>query len=143
MRKTNENKTLIKESFIKESIHEEVRNFVKEQLKEAIVNSAYAILKEDEKLNRKMNKRRKDDQKKDKQAKREFVLNKLKSGEVNNAELMRKLWNVKQGSDEDDVYRSLFSKNVRQEKDPDTGGIRRFTDDEILRLAQMIHDIGA
>lgn len=94
--------------------------------------------------NQYMNDRRKRDKENNKGGKsqRGFVLAKLRNGSIKQSEAMRYLWHVKQGSKEDDVYRSLFSKCVTGEPDND-GVVRKFTDDEITKLAQYIHDIGA
>ena len=127
-------------------IIENVVSEVKNQLMiESIVNDAVKILTEDEALNAMNNKRRQDDKDKalEKRNKRNFVLNKLKSGNgIVQADAMRAIWKSKKGTPEDDVNRSLFSKMVSGEPDND-GVVRHFDDDEITKLAQYIHDIGS
>lgn len=128
------------------TIIENVVSEVKKQLIiESIVNDAVKILTEDEALNAMNNKRRQDDKDKalEKRNKRNFVLNKLKSGNgIVQADAMRAIWKSKKGTPEDDVNRSLFSKMVSGEPDND-GVVRHFDDDEITKLAQYIHDIGS
>lgn len=128
------------------TIIENVVSEVKKQLMiESIVNDAVKILTEDEALNAMNNKRRQDDKDKalEKRNKRNFVLNKLKSGNgIVQADAMRAIWKSKKGTPEDDVNRSLFSKMVSGEPDND-GVVRHFYDDEITKLAQYIHDIGS
>lgn len=128
------------------TIIENVVSEVKKQLMiESIVNDAVKILTEDEALNAMNNKRRQDDKDKalEKRNKRNFVLNKLKSGNgIVQADVMRAIWKSKKGTPEDDVNRSLFSKMVSGEPDND-GVVRHFDDDEITKLAQYIHDIGS
>lgn len=128
------------------TIIENVVAEVKKQLMiESIVNDAVKILTEDEALNAMNNKRRQDDKDKalEKRNKRNFVLNKLKSGNgIVQADAMRAIWKSKKGTPEDDVNRSLFSKMVSGEPDND-GVVRHFDDDEITKLAQYIHDIGS
>lgn len=128
------------------TIIENVVSEVKKQLMiESIVNDAVKILTEDEALNAMNNKRRQDDKDKalEKRNKRNFVLNKLKSGNgIVQADAMRAIWKSKKGTPEDDVNRSLFSKMVSGEPDND-GVVRHFDDDEITKLAQYIHDIGS
>lgn len=128
------------------TIIENVVSEVKKQLMiESIVNDAVKILTEDEALNAMNNKRRQDDKDKalEKRNKRNFVLNKLKSGNgIVQADAMRTIWKSKKGTPEDDVNRSLFSKMVSGEPDND-GVVRHFDDDEITKLAQYIHDIGS
>lgn len=128
------------------TIIENIVSEVKKQLMiESIVNDAVKILTEDEALNAMNNKRRQDDKDKalEKRNKRNFVLNKLKSGNgIVQADAMRAIWKSKKGTPEDDVNRSLFSKMVSGEPDND-GVVRHFDDDEITKLAQYIHDIGS
>ena len=68
--------------------------------------------------------------------KRSSVMASLRDDKFNHAELMRQLWHPKDKSEED-TYRSLFSKMATGKPDAD-GNVRKFSDDEINKLYQMI-----
>lgn len=138
-------KVQISEKELDTIIENVVHEMKKQIMIESIVNDAVKILTEDEALNVKNNQRREDDKDKalEKRNKRNFVLNKLKSGNgIVQADAMRAIWKSKKGTPEDDINRSLFSKMVSGEPDND-GVVRHFDDDEITKLAQYIHDIGS
>lgn len=139
-------KNILLESAIKNIVKETIVDIKKNQLLEEIKQKAISILKEDEAFNKKMNQRRKDDvdNATNKKSKRSFVLNKLNNSGIVQADAMRSIWHSVKGTPEDDINRSLFSKMCREEPDESAGGvIRRFDDNEITKLAQYIHDIGA
>ena len=138
-------KVQISEKELDTIIENVVHEMKKQIMIESIVNDAVKILTEDEALNVKNNQRREDDKDKalEKRNRRNFVLNKLKSGNgIVQADAMRAIWKSKKGTPEDDINRSLFSKMVSGEPDND-GVVRHFDDDEITKLAQYIHDIGS
>lgn len=56
----------------------------------------------------------------------------LHTSEVNEAAIMRRLWNPKT-NDEEDAKRSLFSKMVRHEKN-DNGSVYDFSDEDYNKL---------
>lgn len=68
--------------------------------------------------------------------KRKAVMNMLKDGKYNHAELARKLWHPKDKSEED-TYRSLFSKKATGTPDSD-GAVRHFDDNEINKLYELL-----
>lgn len=68
--------------------------------------------------------------------KRKAVMNMLKDGKYNHAELARKLWHPKDKSEED-TYRSLFSKKATGTPDSD-GAVRNFDDGEITKLYELL-----
>lgn len=70
------------------------------------------------------------------QMKRKAVMNMLKDGKYNHAELMRKIYHPKDKGEED-TYRSLFSKKATGKPDAD-GSIRHFDDSEITKLYQIL-----
>lgn len=140
-----------------ENINEAIKKAINEALLEAqekyefkkmIENVVLSMLHEDAESNRNqyLNDRRKRVQQDQDSGKmnnlRNFVIDTLRSGKVKMADAMRSLWKVKKGSKDDDVYRSLFSKCVSGEPDAD-GAVRKFTDDEITRLAQYLHGIAS
>ena len=147
---------MVKETGI-EDINEAIKKAINEALLEAqdkyeykkmIENVVLSKIYEDSESNRNqyMNDRRKKDQQDQESGEinnlRNFVIDTLRSGKVKMADAMRSLWKVKKGTKDDDVYRSLFSKCVSGEPDAD-GAVRKFTDDEITRLAQYLHGIAS
>lgn len=141
----NIKKIQISENELNSIIENVVFEMKKKLMIESIVKDAVKILSEDKALDDKNNKRRQDDKDKalEKRNRRNFVLNKLKSGNgIVQADAMRAIWKSKKGTPEDDINRSLFSKMVSGEPDND-GVVRHFDDDEITKLAQYIHDIGS
>lgn len=72
-------------------------------------------------------------QKKNTDKKRREVMSWLKDPKTNLAEVGRELWGIKQGSDEDDAKRSLFSKKLHHKLNDD-GYPYDFTDDEVNTL---------
>lgn len=68
--------------------------------------------------------------------KRKAVMNMLKDGKYNHAELMRSIYHPKDKGEED-TYRSLFSKKATGKPDAD-GSVRHFDDSEITKLYQIL-----
>lgn len=136
-------KTILRED-IKQMVVEKLKEMKKQEFLNELKHAVLSNLNEDGKLDRNMDDRRKKDkeQSSSKKAKRDFVLSRLRDGAIKQSDAMRFLWNVKQGTSDDDVYRSLFSKMVTGTPDND-GVVRKFSDAEINKLAQYIHDIGA
>ena len=68
--------------------------------------------------------------------KRKAVLSMLKNDKYDHAYLAYQLWHPKDDG-EKDTYRSLFSKKASGKPDND-GAVRSFTDEEIVRLYELL-----
>jgi hypothetical protein len=84
----------------------------------------------------------KDKDKKDKKYKKDAIIKKskqvknmLKDPKINHAEIMRQLWHPK--ANEEDTYRSLFSKKLRGVPNDD-GTPYHFTPDEIIKIYAIL-----
>lgn len=122
---------------------EELRGTVREMVKEAVIQR-YQQLSE-ARLRNKVHKfvneslRQILKEEEDTDNKRTYVLKLLrgeKGNKYNYAELARKLWHPKDKNDED-TYRSLFSKKLSGKPDND-GAVRSFEDWEINKLYELI-----
>jgi hypothetical protein len=108
-------KQIIRESAEKALYEENLRNSVRELVREEFQR----VLNEE-----------------DNNMKRKAVMSALKDPKFNHAQLAYDLYHPKDQSERDTV-RSLFSKKASGEPDND-GEIRKFDDDEINKLYQMI-----
>lgn len=103
----------IKEAVIKEVCKRRIRQIVEEELSKKLYE---------------------DEQNTD--MKRKAVMNTLKDPKFNHAQLAYGLYHPKDQSEKDTV-RSLFSKKATGKPDND-GAVRKFSDDEINKLFQMV-----
>ena len=110
-------KQLIKES-VQSAITEEKR---KSYIRQVIKEEMGRILNEESDSNN---------------MKRNALMNALKDTKYNHAQMAYDLWHPKDQS-EKDTLRSLFSKKATGKPDND-GAIRKFSDEEINKLYQMI-----
>lgn len=108
-------KQIIRESAERALYEENLRNSVRELVREEFQR----VLNEE-----------------DNNMKRKAVMSALKDPKFNHAQLAYDLYHPKDQSERDTV-RSLFSKKASGEPDND-GAIRKFDDDEINKLYQMI-----
>lgn len=112
-------KEFISESIKKQVIKQRVNQIVSETIDEMIRTNRMEFINED-----------------DAGQKRKAVMNMLKDGKYNHAELARKLWHPKDKGEED-TYRSLFSKKATGAADSD-GAVRHFDDSEINKLYELL-----
>ena len=107
----------VKEGMLRRQVYEAIKPQAKELVREAAKN----VTKDDDDTSAN---------------KRQSVMNLLKDDKFNHAELARHLWHPKDQGEED-TYRSLFSKKATGKPDSD-GAVRRFNDDEINKLYELL-----
>ena len=111
---------------IKQLIKESVQNAITEEKRKSYIRQ---VIKEE--MGRILN-----DESESNDMKRNAVMNALKDNIYIHAQMAYDLWHPKDQS-EKDTLRSLFSKKATGKPDND-GAIRKFSDEEINKLYQMI-----
>lgn len=108
--------TILQEEINKSIMHDKIRKVVSEEVYRYINN----LVTESDDIS----------------IKRKSVMNMLKDGKYNHAELMRHIYHPRDKGEED-TYRSLFSKKATGKPDND-GSVRHFTDEEITKLYELL-----
>lgn len=108
----------IVQEYISEAVKKEI---IKQRIRKIIKEEFIKLNEKDENTN---------------DMKRKDVMNTLKDPKFNHAQLAYSLYHPKDKSEKDTV-RSLFSKKATGKPDND-GAVRKFSDDEINKLYQMV-----